>query len=316
MSIQQFEAFWPKHPTFKIDKLMVKQHRLLVRSLLRTKRRTLVMLRRQYYVNDALVDARRAVVRNEDIVLASSIIIAVISFCTTSILAKAVYLFVMAGSVLSTISGFNLALLLLIACGVMGVLLGWIAAWMLNLLSISLMEGATRKQKRSLRLTIRKALRHASTTATAWGMLFVAAFGPAFMGLVGTLAVTYFVHASWSSSLPYVLGMGALCIVWIAWVLSQYTLLPYVRLFEPTHSWGAAAALSRRLVRRKGRVFILSGYLAFGGTLAIAYGTATLIQKLTGTNSTILFLLLSTVAVSVANAVLTMFYRKRKLARA
>lgn len=315
MSIQQLEALWPNRPTLKVDELLLKKRRMLIRSLKRNKRRTLAMLRRQYYITNALAETNRAGRRNEDIVLASLIIIAVVSFSATSILANVVYLFVMAGSVLSTISGLNLALLLIVACSVVGILFGWAAAWVQNLLTISLMEGATRKQKRSLRLTISKGLRFASSTATAWCMVLMGAFGPAFVALIGILAIIYFAHASWSTSLPYLFGMTAICFGWIIWVFANYTLLPYVRLFEKTLSWRAAIMRSRELVQYKGRLFILSGYVAFGGSLALAYGISIIVQRLTTISSTLFFLLLSTTAVSAANAVLTMFYRKRKLAR-
>ncbi len=315
MILQQLETLWPKRPTIQVGKMIVRQRRQLKRVTIRTQRRVLSWLKIQYYLASALSDGRVAFMQNEDIALASIIITAVVSFGAISILSNALYMFVLAGSVLSTLSGANLALLIIIACAVIGVLCLWVSSLLQNSLSIALIEGSTRKRNRSLRLTLRRSLRHASSSAMAWAALFVAAFGPVAAGLLTILILTHIAHISLAATLPYIAGAAIIGTAWSLWVLANYTLIPYVKLFEQPTSWQATFARSKNLVRRKGKLFILCGYLAFTVCLGSLYGFAVGVEKLTHFNSTLTFLLASMTAVSLANAVLTMLYRKRKLAR-
>lgn len=315
MSIQQLEALWPKRPALNIEKLLAQKRRSYKRAAMRKRRQVAAFLRNQYYLTNAFADSRRAIALNEDIALASLFIIAVMSFSTISIFSNMLYTFVLAASILSTLSGVNLALLLFAACGVMGVISAWLSVLFQNSLSIALMEGVTRKQKRSLLLTLRKSLHHASRTASAWLGLLLAASIPAGLSMLTAAGLVLALHISMSASLPYLIAVAVLAVGWIVWVLANFTLLPYVVLFEKFGSWRDAAVRSRQLVRGKGRLWVISGYLAFACSLAVLYGVALLIQIPTHFNPTIAFLLMSTVAVSTANAVLTMFYRKRKLAR-
>lgn len=293
----------------------MRQRRQLERASLRTQRKVRSWLKSQYYITGALRDGQVAFTQNEDIVLASIIITAVVSFGTISILSNALYMFVLAGSVLATLSGANLALLIIIACAVIGVLCLWVSSLLQNSLSIALMEGSTRKFNRSLRLTFRRSLHHASNNALAWTALFVAAFGPTAVGLLATLMLTHLAHISLAASLPYVFGASSIGVVWALWILANYTLVPYVKLFEQPVSWQATFARSKSLVQRKGKLFILSGYMAFAACLWGLYVFAIGVEKLTHFNSTLTLLLASMAVVSFANVVLTMLYRKRKLAR-
>lgn len=315
MILQQPETLWPKRPTLQVGKVLVRQRRQLKRTTIRTQRKVRSWLKSQYYLTAALRDGHVAFTQNEDIALASIIITAVISFGTISILSNALYMFVLAGSVLATLSGANLALLIIIACGVIGVLCLWVSSLLQDSLSIALIEGSTRKRNRSLRLTFRRSLRHASSSAMAWTALFAAAFGPIAVGVLTILILTHMAQISLAASLPYILVMGSVGVIWSLWVLANYTLAPYVKLFEQPTSWQATFARSKSLVRRKGKLFILSGYMAFAVCLWGLYSLAIGVEKLTHFNSTLTILLAGMAVVSLANAVLTMLYRKRKLAR-
>jgi len=238
-----------------------------------------------------------------------------VSFGVISILANTFYTFALAASIISTLSGFNLAVLTVSAFGVIGLLSAWLGGFLQNSLSIALMEGYTRKRNRSLRLTLRKSLRAASRTSSAWLVLLSAALLPAAACLlVGTvIAVTF--RSEFTAGAPYFAAIGTLSAAWILWVFANYSLLPYVTLFEGLTSWRESASRSRRLVLHKGRLFIACGLLAMLTILAGLYSLAGLAQNLASINSTALFLMLSVITVSTANAMLTMLYRKRKLAR-
>ncbi len=86
-------------------------------------------------------------------------------------------------------------------------------------------------------------------------------------------------------------------------------------LFENMTGWRYSFAKSRQLVQNKGQWFLLRGYTVFVLCMAGLYLLALQIQKLTHFNSTLMFMIFSTTAITVANAILTVFYRKRKLAR-
>lgn len=315
MSLQPLDALWTEQPLQTLRKKLLRQQLLLKRSVKRSTRRTVASLRRQYYLTDAFGDSRRAFAQNEDIALAALIIISFLSFSAVSTFANAVYILILAGSVISDVTGINLAVLVIIALGISGVAIAWISAFLQNLLSVALMEGATRKRNRSLRQSLRKALRYASRTAAAWIALLGAAFIPAAVILPVTFLILHFAHIKIAAGLPYLLGAGFLGLAWAVWVLANFSLLPYTHLFDTPKSWRDAATRSQRLVQNKGRLFVLGGHLVFLAALAALYCVALGIQKLTHFNSSIMFLMLNTITMTVANAILTMFYRKRKLAR-
>jgi len=189
MSLRSFEALWPEQPALQLRKILERRQRRLTRSYRRAQRRVIDVISRQYYLTDALADSRQALHQNEDIALASLIILAVISFGSTSILSNIVYDFMLAASALSTALSTNLIILVALASGAVTVSLTWLMSFLQNSLSIALMDGANRKQKRSLRLTLRKSLRFSSRTAMAWGGLLIAALAP--VSAFGLIAPSY-----------------------------------------------------------------------------------------------------------------------------
>jgi hypothetical protein len=176
------------------------------------------------------------------------------------------------------------------------------------------MEGVTRKQHRSLRSTLSRGLRQAPQTTLAWIAVLTLTFGP--IGLVGVLLMALnFVSSELVTSLPVLLFASLSCLGWLIWAVAHYTLLPYVKLFEPASDWRYSLARSQQLVERKGQLFLVSTYIAMLLSLAACYGVSLLIQSLTHLNSALIFLLFGAVVLTSANASLTLFYRKRKLAK-
>lgn len=272
-------------------------------------------LRGQYYLSSALADTKRAVGHNEDIALGGLFIMVTLSFATISVLANLILSFVVAASILSTESGFNIALLLIAAFGVMAVLSMWLGAFLQNIWMYALYEGATRKQYRSLRRTVRNSLHTASQTAIAWGGLFVAAATPGVIANATGLGLVALFHPQLTGIIGLILAVEIIALVWATWVLVNYSLLPQVALFGQHTSWIAAAKHAKRLVSRKGRVFAFCAYLACAIGLGVAYLLARGLHHAVGSDTTLGFMLLALAPLTATNAAFTMLYRKRRLAR-
>jgi hypothetical protein len=205
--------------------------------------------------------------------------------------------------------------LTIIAMSVFTVIAAWILATLQNLLSISLMEGATRKKKRSLIATLRKSLGHASRTASSWLAMIATTLGPACAIMLVVAAIVYLARIPLEASLLYFVGFMCLGMFWIIWSLTGFALVPYVLLFEKVTTWREAFSRSSKLVEHKGRMFILSLYLALLASIAGVHYIAVFVENITRIDYTLTLWLLGVTVIFAANAQLTMLYRKRKLAR-
>lgn len=315
MTVSQLDILRPRRTLQTIAKAMATYKRSAYRNIRTIKKSVITKLHNQYMLSNALTDTRRTFLLNEDIILASIIIIIILNFSATSLIANTLYVFMLSATVTAELLGVNLMLLATIALSVLGISLLWLSSFMQNLLTVSFMEGLTRKQNRSLRLTIRRSLARASQTASAWLGLILMAFVPGAAFLLTAVIITFLAQIELTNSVPYILAAGTGAFVWIAWILANYSLFPYVVMFGKYADLRDALAQSKQLVKRRGRLFILSGYLVFGIALALTYFTATIIQRLTGIDASLPFLLLSAVPISFGNVFLTILYRKRKLAR-
>jgi hypothetical protein len=289
--------------------------RNLKRSFRKNRRSVISTLKSQYYLTSALRDARRAVSLNEDITIGVLIVIAVLSFATICVLADALFIFMQVANVLSSVLHINLAFLAAVAIAVVSTLLGWSTALQQNLLSITLIEGINRKQKRSLRLTMRNSLRKATTVFTAWLVLLSLAVVPGGAVFLTTALIILLTHTALTEAVIYLVVSGAAAIFWLAYVGMNYGLAPYVASLEKHPDWLTIFQRSRQLVSRRGRLFILGTFAAMLLSLSILYLLAMLLSKTFDMNVTSTFLTLGILPLTLANACLTMLYRKRKLAR-
>lgn len=292
-----------------------RQQKIVRRKTIRTYRKTVAVIRRQYYLTNALIDTKRAAKNNEDILIGSLLLATTISFSLASTLANLVYIFMQTAAALSTVSGVSLALLALVAAGVIVTLTIWVLTFLQNMLSLSVMEGATGKRIRSTRMTIRKSLGLTTRVSSAWVLLGIIALGPVGTIALMTLIVLHAIHVPLASSLPFLAVIGVLALGWIIGILVRFGLTPQVALFEPTLSWSQVYSRSQQLLQHKGKLFILSGYVALLGGLAATYGVALLLQWATHVASTLTFIILAWYILTLANTTAVMFYRKRKLAR-
>jgi hypothetical protein len=313
MSIKSLDTLRLELPVQQLQRKALRQVRKHKRHLRRTQSNFLAKARQQYYLTDAFTDSRRALSQNEDIALACLIVLAVMSYSATSTLAAVFYQFMQAAHLLSTISGANIVILMTMAFGVVAVSMTWLLSLLQNALSIALLEGANRKQNRSLRLTFRRSLRFAHQTAVAWIALLATALVPPAIVMLITSLIVFFAQPTLTISLVSLISMGIICTGWIVTLMANYSLVPYVLLFEKKVTWHTALQRSRQLVKSKGRVFIIGSYVVLALVLMAIYYLTQLIENVS--NFSYLFLFLSVFVVAAHNACLTMLYRKRKLAR-
>jgi hypothetical protein len=310
--LEQLDNIRYKQPT---QKAMQQTMRKMLRSFSRIQRKAIATAKSQYYLTSAIRDSKRAFWLNEDIALASIIIIATLSFSAVSLLANTAYVFLLTAHTISEVLRINMVPLTIIAMSVFTVIAAWILATLQNLLSISLMEGATRKKKRSLIATLRKSLGHASRTASSWLAVIATTLGPACAIMLVVAAIVYLARIPLEASLLYFVGFMCLGMFWIIWSLTGFALVPYVLLFEKVTTWREAFSRSSKLVEHKGRMFILSLYLALLASIAGVHYIAVFVENITRIDYTLTLWLLGVTVIFAANAQLTMLYRKRKLAR-
>lgn len=315
MTVSQLDILQPKRTLQNINKALALYKRSAYRSAVMTRNSLRTKLRSQYMLSNAFSDTRRAVSLNEDIILACMIIIVILNFSATSVLANTLYVFMLSATVASELSGVNLMIIATLTLSVLAISLLWVSSFMQNLLTISFMEGLTRKRKRSLRLTIRRSLANASQMTSAWLFLMTITLAPAGAIFLTSIVTIYLARLDIADALPFLVAGGIGAFAWVVWMLANYTLFPYVILFGQYSDVKDALSQSKRLVQRRGRLFILSGYVLFSLTIALTYLIAAAAQKVTGIDASLPFLLLSAVPVSLGNIVLTILYRKRRLAR-
>lgn len=315
MTLIELVALRPQETGQGFKKRLAAARRKNRRHIRHIQRTTRVVLARQYYITTALSDVRRVMLLNEDILFACLLVVAILNFSMVNIAANVIYLFIMAASAMSAVSSISIEVLGLGALITIGVLTVWILAWQHNMISIALMQGANHKVKRSFRNTVRLSLRGSARTATAWLLVVLSAFG-APVALLAVIALLIFSKSIlFSAALPYVYATGVVGLLWAVSMLANYSLVPFVALFENPADWRSAFRRSRLLVRRKGKIFIVSTFIASGVALGGVYGLAVAGQYLTHISYGLLFGLLGSLVLLVQNALFTMLYRKRKFAR-
>lgn len=315
MILEQLEYLRPqRRPQPRL--LLRKYQKTVVRDYRKIQRHARLALRRQYYIWNAWSDARTAARHNEDIVIASLIIIGVLSFGLTSGIADAVLTFMLAASLISIFSGIDMTVLALTACAVMATLGGWAVILQQNMLALALYQGSTRKRYRSLRHTFRASLQTTPGVTIALCTLSIVALTPPAIVTLALASAVYFYGIDPISVYPMAGALGIAAVVWLGYALTTYALVPYVTLFERSNDLRATFARSRTLVRRKGRPFIVAAYACFVSLLALAYGVAFVLNELAGLNMMITFLCAACIALTILNVLMTMAYRKRRLARA
>ncbi|MGI9027295.1 MAG: hypothetical protein ACR2FM_00395 [Candidatus Saccharimonadales bacterium] len=297
-------------------KLATTRIRRLVKSKIRKARSlSLAWYRRQYFLAAAYGDMRVAVRRNEDIFIAITVIAITIAYAYVVMASEIFYTFFMTAFSVSEASGANIFVISAIAAGSLAVTFAWLAGFVLNSISIAIMQGANRNQIRSTRATLRQALRYTSRTTLYWLLFVVLVAIP--IAAVSLLALLYMSHFADTLAEAFEVIQYAIiaAIAGALYVLLYYTLVPVVALFEPGLTMRQVLARSRELVGNRGKLFVLAGYGLLAAVSSVAYGLSRLLQDLTGLHSALTFSLSLLPILMCASGIMTMFYRNRRLAR-
>ncbi len=321
MSIAELTApRLPRH-TGRSLRRRVSATRKVVRSTLRrTRRRTVSTVlswhRRQFYLTTAYRDARQAIARNEDIFLGSLLLVAIVLFAFASTSSQLGLFLYMNVYLLSDQLGLSLIPIIFLFSVSIGVLALWVAAWMANLVSIALMDGANRRTLTSLRYTVRRSLMNATRTASSWLLYIIVVCAPA--ALISLWGLIYLVFATYQTDSDVILTIliaGIPATAWMLYALTSYGLMPHVAIFEPTLPLTKTLQRSRQLVVRRGRPFILSLYFLCGLCIAASYQASILLSDALHGTSSLLFYGVIALMLFAMRLGMTMLYRKRKLAR-
>jgi hypothetical protein len=271
--------------------------------------------RRQYFLTSSFRDVRTASRANEDIVLALVIVSGALAYAYATVTSELIYLFFEAAYAIAEILDLSMVALSAITLAVIGSSLAWVAAFCFNSMSIALMHGLTGKKNRSLRSTMRLGLRYTSRTATAWMLVAAIIFLPLAAALMLGIAFLKFGNTDLLTALaaaPYAVIAG---VAWILYAVMQYSLVPYIAIFEPQRSFSQVFARSHELVRSKGRIFLLSLYMALLIAVSAVVGLSFILEDAFGIDQSLVVAFGSSLAFLAMNAVMAVFYRKRRLAR-
>lgn len=298
-----------------LRKSCIRTHKAAKAKKRQAKSIAMAFSRRQYFLSTAYVDLRKASRQNEDIVIMSVVSVVVLAFAAAATSAEILLNFFITAFILSESTSMSLLYITAGSFTALAVLYGWFSAFLLNLISISIMDGATRKVVRSVRLTFRKSLALASRIATVWLMLLCIVAVPILAAATVSYVAIQFMNASFYELL-FLAQIGIIgAVIWLLYVLLQYSLAPYVALFEPDKPLGDTFTRSRQLVQKKGRLFILAAYAALALSLLSAYIISKYIESLLFLEKWLAFTFFALPIALLFNGVLVMLYRKRRLAR-
>lgn len=319
MTTQQLTEYLPR-PDGRSFKRKTKLARIRFERSVRAQNRkarslALAWYRRQYFLSHAYSDFRKSIGRNEDIYLAILIIAVVLGYAYSVVAAQLLFIFFGAAYALGEATGMSMAFLSLVTICVLGVSLAWVAAFASNSLSIALMHGANNKQIRSLRRTLREGLRFTSRTTAAWTLIAASVTGPLMIAGLGSAIYLKASHADMQTALGFIPYVAVAGISWALYALMRFSLVPQVAMFEPQLSLQDAFTRSGQLVRTKGKAFLAVTYTALALAVAALFGMSVLLEKVLRLNQSVTFIFGIILLSIFTNGILTMFYRKRRLAR-
>jgi hypothetical protein len=304
----------PARPKRKLMRAKAKAHKFTRAQIKKARTNTIRYYRSQYYPATAWTDLRIAALHNEDIVLNSVVILWVIGFACAATLFDFALLFLNTAYDISSLTGIDMKILLLIVGGVLASVGGWVTAFLLNMMSLAILDGANRKIKTTVRSTLRRAISMASTVTTTWLMIALRCAMPLLVTMiVGVVYISYF-YGVFTLPLEVWSVAVASMMTWSIVNFLRYSLAPYIVLFERAPI-GSALKKSSSMLKHRGKVFLLSIYTCLVAALGIMYVVSYSIDQLIGYDWYLIFAVLAVSGLIATNGVLVMLYRKRKLAR-
>lgn len=290
------------------------QHQVATRSR-RAGRKLMSAARRQYYISDAYYDMRYAALHNEDIFLGSLLVSLVLGYAFAATALNLLLQTYIAATEIAAFTGVSIIILYSLVSTFYAVAAALLVVFITNMSSLSLFHGASRKYYRSLRSTIHQSLTVTGRVTGAWITFLALLFVPIGLAALGLLIWVYQTRPIVPDLLPWLVLATVIVSSWLITIAINYTLAPYVALFEPEVPLSQTFGRSRQLVRRRGRMFLLGMHIALILSLVTAYVASMVIAHVTPIASGIIMALTVPVLLLGFNGTLVAFYRKRRLAR-
>lgn len=276
--------------------------------LLRSRANILSWYRDQYLVITAVKDFRKAVHRNEDIYFAALVVSTLLGYAYAVAASEIFITFFLTGYTLAVVSEINV---LFVSAGVslmLAITVTWLAAFVTNILSISIYQGAYLYKVKSVSKTFRQGLQHTSRTTFAWILMLAYIALP--MVAIGVLSLLYVILTKPGQ---YELINVAMIdvfvgIIALGYILVNYSLFPLISIFESHRNFLDAFILSRDRIARRGRLFVLTMYIFLLGGIAGSYGLATLLHNQFGSSKAFIITLGSIASVMAFQSVMVAFY--------
>lgn len=315
-----FETYNRPRQTSQLVKARLKssvhQARKYTRSNIRkAKTRTKTVVRSQYYFNYAYADMVRYIRRNEDIFIASLMAFTAVGYAIAVSFVEILLLFMNTAYAISDITGIDIGIMIFASAGILATLYIWALTFAMNCLSIAVMDGAVQKKNRTLRQTMKKGLTASSRVTASTFTLIGLIVGPLLLMAALGYAYIHFNQLSQDELLNLVPKVIIAAVTWVCIVLMQYSLAPYVALFESDSSPRQTLVRSRNLTIGRGRIFILLGYCLLAFSLFLSYKMSVLIESLLMLDKWVSFSVMVLGLMILANAMLVTLYRKRRLSR-
>lgn len=271
--------------------------------------------RTQYFVSKAYQDIKVGIRRNEDGVLGATFVSVVLCFAVASLSADALLSFFQAAMTLVESYDFSIIIASGLSVAIFSLCIAWLTAFLLNSISLALTQGLHRTVHKSIRSTLSYGLYFSPRIVAAWLSYLLVMFVPLVMValIIGTLLLREVISFDQLLlAFPYVIIVAS---TWIIIIFMQYSLMPLITLYEPEKSFKQAFGRAHSLVIGRGRVFTLMlGCLALAGFFVVSE-VAQILNILLKIPYSLTIILGSSLIVIIWTAIITVLFRKRKLAR-
>ena len=271
--------------------------------------------RTQYFIQSAIQDIKIGVARNEDGVLGVSFISITLCFAMAAIASDILLSFFQTTLSLVDAYGFSMFIATGLSVSIFVLCMAWLAAFLLNSISLALTQGLHRTKHKSIRSTLSYGMYFSSRTVAAWVAYLLVMFIPVVMAAV--VIATLLVQKVMSFdelllALPYVIILAS---TWVVVIHMQYSLMPLIALYEPEKTFTQAFGRAHALVIGRGRVFTIFLTLIALVAGVIVYKVADILNTSLKIPFSMSMIFGISLIVIFWTLTMTVLFRKRKLAR-
>ncbi|HET9174604.1 MAG TPA: hypothetical protein VFN56_05010 [Candidatus Saccharimonadales bacterium] len=287
--------------------------RAMVRTMRRKQRQFQSWRSRQYFVSGALHDLHAAIQRNEDVFVGCAIASVLLVYAFAAAASQLLFFSFQSLNALSDMTGLGMGGLTLVGLGATATIAAWFLVLITNALDLAVLDGAFRRTSSSIRRTMRHALSLTTRVSMAW-FLTLASIGAGM--LLVNLPFLLYLLSHRHQTLPLGIATLAVLVCLIAlYAFSSILLAPLIALYEPKLSLHTTFVRSIRLVQARGRGFVSGLFLLLIAAIGGSWEASVWLQHALHYNGDIVFYLLGMLELVSANLLLTMLYRKRRIAR-